>query len=201
MGSFARLGLSFLLVAGALGASAFVGCDKVSEPKKEETTAATKRSASERLKGTWEVESFVANDPSTAASVAAFNLELVKNPGLAAIRTTYDGARVRISAGNNGVSPVNPYKVVEDTPDRCVLDSAGDKVAIDFRDDNHMTIDRKGTPFGAKMNMRRALGPAPAVPSDVHVGPEVKLVMRPSAQPSSPAPLPSTGAAAPAGSR
>ena len=190
--------VSVLLVALALSPA----CNRTDEPGIDAGPPAARKPASERLKGTWEFDSFAAKDPATAGSVQELNRAAVGNPAVLALRTTYDGERVVISAGS-GIAPANKYTVKKDAPDRCVLESIGDTIVIEFRDDNHMSVDRRGNPYGAIMNMKRAFGPAPAAPSDLQLGGPVKFVMRSSPSGSTsvvgstgpaiaPAPAPST---------
>jgi hypothetical protein len=143
-------------------------CEK---PKPEPTVSATSaapqpsKPGAELLRGTWQVEGFEAATnagESGAASAAALQAQ-ADSPEAQAVRITYTDKQVQIQAPGQPVL-ASTYDVLESKLGFVRILNGKDLVLITFRDDDHMTVDRQGNQYGAKMKMKRSSGPPPEAP-------------------------------------
>ncbi len=165
-----------LVLALVSAGSATLGACERSEPKPDPTPAASApppaplpvveaKSAAALLRGTWQVDGFEAAGPAASSSAAALQAE-ANSDAAQAVRITYTGDQIKIQVPGEPVLS-SSYEVKESHPTWCRILNGKDEVVITFQDDDHMTVDRKGNEYGAKMKMRRALGPPPPLPSTV----------------------------------
>ncbi len=152
----------------ALGLCAFApSCEKKPDPSATTASSSTPyaetRSAAVLLRGTWQVDSFSAAAPSGSASAAELAAAVEADELARAIRVIYTGDQVKTMVPGQPTL-TSSYEVKSDSPTRVVLKNGPDDVIITFRDDDHMTIDRKGNAFGSKMSMKRVKD-APPIPS------------------------------------
>ena len=121
------------------------------------------RPGGELLIGTWQVEGFEATSASNAASAAALQAQ-VNSPEAQTLRIRYSDKTVTIFAP--GQLPLaSTYEVLESKPGMVRFKNGTDFVVITFRDNDHMTVDRQGNSYGAKMKMRRAPDQLPSAPA------------------------------------
>lgn len=122
------------------------------------------KTAAGTLRGSWQVDGFVAApSPSGSSSAAAFEQDK-QQAHVQAIRIVYTGDQVKIYEPGQPLLS-SSYEVKESHPTWCRLLSGKDEVVITFLDDDHMVIDRKGNAYGAKMKMKRAVdGPGTGKP-------------------------------------
>lgn len=128
-------------------------------PATSPATSIETKSAAVLLRGTWQVEGFEAAAPAGSSSAAALQAEASTDEAQA-VRITYTGDQIQIHVPGQPVLS-SSYEVKESHPTWCRILNGKDEVVITFRDDDHMTVDRKGNAYGAKMKMRRASGPPP----------------------------------------
>lgn len=149
-----------LFVLLALGA-----CEKrPPEPTPDTTkTVAPKptRPGAQLLQGSWQVDGFEASSVAGATSAAALQAQ-AESAEAQAVRITYTDKQVQIQAPGQPLL-ASSYDVLDSKPGYVRIMNGKDLVVITFRDDDHMTIDRQGNSFGAKMKMKRASGPPPVM--------------------------------------
>lgn len=135
---------------------ALVGCNRDRPETKADPAPAPAplRAGAELLIGTWQVEGFE-GAPELQAQV--------NTPEAQTLRIRYTDKTVTIIAP--GQLPLSStYEVQETKPGMVRFKNGTDLVVITFRDNDHMTIDRQGNKYGAKMKMRRAPDQLPAGP-------------------------------------
>jgi len=140
-------------------------CEKPSpEPAASQPAAVAKpsRAGAELLRGTWQVEGFEPNGGTGAGASAAALQAQADSPEAQAVRITYTEKQVQIQAPGQPML-ASGYDVLESKPGFVRIVNGKDLVLITFRDDDHMTVDRQGNQFGAKMKMKRSSGPPPVV--------------------------------------
>ncbi len=132
-----------------------LGCDRDgTKPDPAPSAKPALRSGDELLVGTWEVDGFEAASPATSASVAALQAQ-VDTPEARSVRISYSARDVRIYVpGQPTIS--SPYEVLDKKSGYVQFKSGPDTVAVTFRDDDHMVVDRANNPYGAKMKMKRS---------------------------------------------
>lgn len=154
--------LAPVLLALSLASAA---CERQPETRPDsakQVPTAPSRPGADLLRGTWQVDGFEASSPAGSASAAALQAQ-AGSPEAQAVRITYTGTLVQIQAPGQPVLS-SSYDVLDSRPGWVRIKNGNDEVIIAFRDDDHMTVDRKGNQFGAKMKMKRASGPAPEPP-------------------------------------
>ena len=162
------------LTVFALASSPFVaGCGRDTKRASPEPSAApsatasievTRGGAAALLKGTWQLDGFIAASPSGSATVEALNAQ-VETEAAKAVRVTYTGDQVKIATPGSAVLS-SSYTVLEDYPRRCVLQNGKDVVKIEIvDDDDHIVVDRAGNSFNANMRMHRVKPVAASAPS------------------------------------
>jgi len=135
----------------------FIGsCDKKPSDAPAPSASAPvpdNRSAAASLRGTWQVDTFAAAAPSGSTSAEQL-AAMAQAEEAAAVRVVYTGDQVKIIVPGQPTL-TSSYDVKEDSPTRVKLKSGKDDVIITFQDQDHMTIDRPGNAYGAKMSMKR----------------------------------------------
>jgi hypothetical protein len=165
-----------LLLAPAFFGGACDRRDAGTQPSASATPTAhvETKSAAALLVGTWQVDAFAAAAPSGSESAQALNeLAKAEQDTASAVRVVYTGDQVKMIAPGSPVLS-SSYEIKEDTPTRVVIKNGQDLVTIVFKDDDHMTVDRKGNAYGTKLGMRRVKDAPPVVPprpSQVALGP------------------------------
>lgn len=152
------------LVPVLFALSVLGACEKPNpEPTPAPAAAVPKptKAGAELLRGTWQVEGFEAAPGSGASSAAALQAQ-AESAEAQAVRITYTDKQVQIQAPGQPVL-ASGYEVLESKVGLVRIMNGKDLVLITFRDDDHMTIDRQGNQFGAKMKMKRSTTPAPAM--------------------------------------
>jgi hypothetical protein len=140
------------------------GCEKPPpepSPAVKPATPQATRPGAALILGTWQVDGFEASSVAGATSAAALQAQ-ADSPEAQAVRITYTEKQVQIQAPGQAVMS-SGYDVLESKVGYVRIQNGKDLVVISFRDDDHMTIDRRGNAFGAKMKMKRATGPAPSM--------------------------------------
>ncbi|MGZ3417839.1 MAG: hypothetical protein ACXVEF_12305 [Polyangiales bacterium] len=151
------------LVTGSLVVGLMLGlaCEKQPEPPPPPSNApATPKDAALLLRGTWQVEGFEAAAVSGIASAAQLQAQAATAEA-AAVRITYTDRHIKVNVPNQP-TVVSTYSIEETHPAWLKIKNGPDTVVITFQDDDHMTVDRRGNSYGAKMKMRRLPGPPPA---------------------------------------
>jgi hypothetical protein len=151
------------LVTGTLALGLLLGsaCDKQPEPTPPAPNpSSAAKDAAVLLRGTWQVEGFEAAAVSGIASAEQLQAQAA-TPEAAAVRITYTERNIKVNVPNQP-TVVSTYTVEETHPAWLKIKNGPDTVVITFQDDDHMTVDRRGNTYGAKMKMRRLPGPPPA---------------------------------------
>lgn len=121
------------------------------------------RPGAELLAGTWMVEGFEPTSAVNASSAAALQAQ-VNSPEARALRIRYGEKTVTIIAP--GQLPLSStYEVLESKPGVVRFKNGTDFVVITFRDNDHMTVDRQGNAYSAKMKMKRTTDALPTAPA------------------------------------
>lgn len=143
-----------------------LACERDRAPQPDPTPPVAKvilRPGKELLVGTWQVEGFEASSSAGAASAAALQAQ-VNSPEAQSLRIRYDDKHVTIIAP--GQLPLaSNYEVLDSQPGAVKFKNGTDTVWVTFRDNDHMTVDRQGNAYGAKMKMKRASDVLPTAPA------------------------------------